>query len=430
MANLYESKKRGVQPAGNKPLSYSNNGTYTGIDVADYATVSVEVDVPTGIPVDHISITTQPTTRNYAQYDTLSLSGMVVTATFTDGVTANVTSVATASPANGSALNTSGTQTITVTYGGKTATTTVTVNAMTSIAVTTMPTKTAYKPNETLDLAGIVVTGTAGSLTRNVTSGCTFSPANGSTITTTGTIPVSVSYQGLTTSFNITSSSGPASLEDATWAQIQEAIQNGTLTDFAAVGDTKSVTISNKTYNLQLVSINDGSGTAGTYYPNHTADFIAVELLASTHNMNSSDTNQGGWGNSQMRSYLNSTIYNTLPSDLKSVIIQKTHMHTRGNKQTTVISVSDNLWLPTEWECVGNGNLSGDTANYNKHYSVFSTNASRIKKIVGSTSADIWWLASPLQNYSEYFCRVSATGGIGDNVASGTRGVALCLRIG
>ena len=202
------------------------------------------------------------------------------------------------------------------------------------------------------------------------------------------------------------------------------------MTDFAAVGDTKSVTISNKTYNLQLVSINDGSGTAGTYYPNHTADFIAVELLASTHNMNSTNTNQGGWGNSEMRSYLNNTIYSTLPSDLKSVIIQKTHMHTRGNQQTTVTSVSDNLWLPTEWECFGNGNASGDTANYNKQYSIFSTATSRIKKIVGSTSACIWWLASPILNFSEAFCIVNTDGSVSGVSASSTRGVALCLRIG
>lgn len=64
-----------------------------------------------------------------------------------------------------------------------------------SIAVTTMPTKTAYTVGETLDLTGCVVTATySDGSTKDVTSLCTFSPADGDTLEEAGAVTVGVSY--------------------------------------------------------------------------------------------------------------------------------------------------------------------------------------------------------------------------------------------
>ena len=348
-----------------------------------------------GIQVESLTITTMPTKTTYAQYDSVDLTGAVITATFSDGVTANVTNEVDISP---SILSNTGSQAVTLSYGGATATFNVTVNAMTSIAVTTLPTKTNYQPNEALDLTGIVVTGTAGALTPNITAECTFNPADGTILDEEKTYTVDVSYHGLTTSFNVTCSSIPASLEDATWAQIQTAVQNGTLSQFASVGDTKTITLTtNETLTLQLASINDGTGSAGTYYPNGTADFISVELMDSTHAMNSTATNVGGWNSCGMRTYLNETVYPTLPTDLKSVIIEKTHMRTAGNQSTSLVSASDKLWLPTDWEVFGNTTSSrAEDADHNNHYTIFSNSASRIKyRKAAPTIAREWWLSSP-----------------------------------
>lgn len=80
---------------------------------------------------------------------------------------------------------------------------------LSSIAVTTQPTKTSYDVGDTLDLTGVVVTATySDSTTADVTGSCTFSPANGATLSTEGTQTVSVSYtEGgvtVTTSFGVT----------------------------------------------------------------------------------------------------------------------------------------------------------------------------------------------------------------------------------
>lgn len=163
-----------------------------------------------GIVIDHLTITTMPTKTTYSQFDTLDLTGLVVTATYADGINAVVTSAIETTPAAGDVLETAGTNTVIVSYGGATVGISIAVTAMTAISVTTMPTKTDYRPDDQLDLTGIVVKGTAGALNPTITAGCTFSPADGTVLTTEGTIAVTVTYHGLTTSFNVTCSSIPA----------------------------------------------------------------------------------------------------------------------------------------------------------------------------------------------------------------------------
>lgn len=76
---------------------------------------------------------------------------------------------------------------------------------LSSIAVTAQPTKTTYTVGDALDLTGCVVTATySDNSTENVTSSCTFAPANGATLSTEGTQTVTVSYEGKSTSFNVT----------------------------------------------------------------------------------------------------------------------------------------------------------------------------------------------------------------------------------
>lgn len=302
-----------------------------------------------------------------------------------------------------------------------------------SLTVTTMPTKTSYVVNETLDLTGLVVTATfADGVTANVTSAITTSPADGDTLTTEGTIPVTVIYQGATTSFNITCSALPASLEDATWAQIKTAAQNGLLSQFASEGDTKTVTFGGHTFHVKLASINDGTGTAAQYYPNGTADFITVELLPDKHSMNTTNTNAGGWNSSNMRSYLNQTVYPTLPSDLKAVIVEKTHMRTAGNSSPDLISASDKLWLPTYYEMFGqNDTHYREDSDHNIHYSIFPDNASRIKHMINLPSQNqSYTLSSPYIEERNFFFGAVSSSGTSDYLSAQIEfGVALCFRV-
>lgn len=144
-----------------------------------------------------IAVTTPPIKTAYQVGDTLDLTGIVVTATYSDGYTANVTADCVFDPANGTVLTAADTS-VDITYveGSvtKTASVAIGVKELLSIAVTHLPTTTSYVAGETLDLTGLVVTATYDdSSTLDVTNRCTFSPDDGDTLTTSDT-SISISY--------------------------------------------------------------------------------------------------------------------------------------------------------------------------------------------------------------------------------------------
>ena len=178
-------------------LTTPGTQTVTASYGGEEATFTVTVEAVT------LSITSAPTKTAYVVGETLDLTGIQVTAT-AGGVGTDVTSECTFSPADGSAITEAGTITITATFGAKTATTTVTAYALSGIAITTQPTKTAYIVGDSLDLTGIAVTATAGQITRDVTADCTFSPANGSTLSTAGSVTITASFGGFTATTSVT----------------------------------------------------------------------------------------------------------------------------------------------------------------------------------------------------------------------------------
>lgn len=416
------------------------NGTIltnqTKIDVKyGGVTQSIPIEVVT---ISSIEVTSNPTVTNYFIGSQLDLSGIVVTGTYSDGSTSNITNLCTFTPASGTVLDKLGQNEITVSYNGLSDSISVAVYEADSIAVTKQPTKTTYKTDEPLDFTGLIVTGSnsGAGLSADVTSACTFSPAEGTTLDEEKTYTISVSYGSLSTSFDVVCQNLPTwdsrGLNYNSWDTIQAYAQVGKLGNVANEGDTKEITVGAETITMKLASINDGTGAAGQYYPNGTADFISVELLPDLHVMNSRFTTVGGWNDCEMRTYLNGTVYPTLPSDLKSVIVEKTHMRTAGNQSTSLVSASDKLWLPTDWEIFGDYNSGrAEDAGHNNHYTIFPDNASRIKyRKAAPTSASSWWLSSPYVNDTTYFTIVTGNGSRSDSSVPTTSGVVLCFRIG
>jgi hypothetical protein len=149
-----------------------------------------------------IEVKTMPTKTEYTEGDVLDLAGLVITAKYGDGSSADVTGYIT-DPVEGAALNTAGTRTVTVTYSerGVTRTTSfdvtvedlVTAPVLESIRVTTQPDKTIYINGETLDLTGMVITATYTDGSSADVTGYTTDPAEGDVLLNPGTV-VTVSY--------------------------------------------------------------------------------------------------------------------------------------------------------------------------------------------------------------------------------------------
>lgn len=211
------------------------------------------------------------------------------------------------------------------------------------------------------------------------------------------------------------------------WDTIQKYIQAGAFSTVASVGQTKSFTINGKTYNAEVVSINDGTGDAAQWYPNGTVDFICEELYESTYVFNSSGGNSGGFPSSQLRNTLNNTLYSLLPSDLTNVIIEKSHLY-NVNRSGTMSEDSTKLWPPTYYEIYGtiDSYAAGETSSNNKAYTL----ASKVKRLNGQNTS-FWWLGSMFTNDTTSIWRVDSVIG---NKSSGrvdyAVGVPICFRIG
>jgi|GEM_PF-2274574 len=201
----------------------NNIGTHTiSVSYTEGGVTKTTSTTVTVIPVvlDSISITAPPNKTAYTAGESLNLTGMVVTATYSDGSAKAITGYTT-NPLNGAVLNTTGIQTISVSYteGGvtKIASFTVTVSAppvvLDHIVVTSLPTKTVYTAGEPLNLAGMVVTATYSDNSAKTVSGYTTVPVNGAILNTIGTQTISVSYTegGVSkiTSFTVTVNAPP-----------------------------------------------------------------------------------------------------------------------------------------------------------------------------------------------------------------------------
>ena len=148
-----------------------------------------------------ITLNTENVKKSYVLGEALDLTGLVVTANYSDNSSNAVTGY-TVNPANGSQLNL-GNNTITVTYEGKTATFTVTTKQAQSIIINTANAKTSYEQGEQLDTTGLVVTVTYSDNTSATVTDYTTDPANGTVLNEIGEFKVKVSTQGIYQMYDI-----------------------------------------------------------------------------------------------------------------------------------------------------------------------------------------------------------------------------------
>lgn len=138
-----------------------------------------------------ISVTSNPTKTAFVPGEGIDYSGIVVTASYSDGSTLDVTSECSITPSAGKAFNPSTDTNVAIVYKDKTAslTLTVAVATLTGISITSNPLKTCYVSGEHVNYKGMVVTATySNGSAFDVASSCAFSPAQGETVSDTVTI--------------------------------------------------------------------------------------------------------------------------------------------------------------------------------------------------------------------------------------------------
>lgn len=207
-----------------------------------------------------------------------------------------------------------------------------------------------------------------------------------------------------------------ATLNDTTWENINMVSKLGMAKQFWSVGDTKTISVNGTNYEFQIIGFNHDDKTAGG---KAGITFQMVDCLSTTYNMNSSNTNNGGWKNSAMRSRM-STFLSQLPSDLQSVIKAVNKLVSVGNNTSTIETVSDKLFLLSEVEIFGSTTYS--FAGEGSQYEWYKAGNTKVKKVNGS--ANDWWERSPCSGYASVFCSVGSNGNAGYYYASDSIGVS------
>ena len=248
---------------------------------------------------------------------------------------------------------------------------------------------------------------------------------------------------------------------------LQTAMENGTTREVQLDLDNNGT--AETTAHLRIANLSTPVECKTSGFSQSACGFViefADSISDSAHRMNkfdfsnpasiNGDGNKGGWEYSDMRAYLNSTIYaagnidystsgiyNALPSNLKEKIINTTVISGHGNRDTSNFTTTDKIYLLSTheiWEDMDGNQNSGidyyDTAYsatrqldyYHSKGVTTAENYSVAKKNYNNTSW-VWSLRTARSNDYHNFFSVDADGIYGGGSSYDDKGVSPAFRI-
>ena len=237
------------------------------------------------------------------------------------------------------------------------------------------------------------------------------------------------------------------------WQTIKTKIKNNP--NNYPVGSTKIINMdlnndgTPENYTLRIANTSTPSecNTAG-YSQSACGVVLEFKDIITTHRMNPVDTSSssngynsyGGWEYSEMRNYINNTIYNALPTELKNMIISTTVVSGHNMRETTNFTTNDLLYLLSPIEVwgkgTGQGQINYDTADtitrqldyYSYKKLTPADNINEASKSNSDGSITKWWLRTAFSNHIRQFYLSNSSWGVND--ADGVLGVSPAFRIG
>ena len=229
------------------------------------------------------------------------------------------------------------------------------------------------------------------------------------------------------------------------WTEIKNVVSKDS--EAYPVGCEKEITmqtLGTHTLRIANTSKSDGCGLEGYSetacgFVLEFTDAITTKKMKETQGP-AGEGNVGGWAASDLRTFINTNVYNDLPSDLKSKIIDTYVVSGHGTKDNTDITNTDKLYLFAAKE-IWNSNpyASNDQASYRTrqldYYSSLNVTTSypsctpAIKKY--NNSSINWWLRSAYPSDDMGYIQVSTSGDYASNNSWYVeRGVSPAFRIG
>ena len=227
----------------------------------------------------------------------------------------------------------------------------------------------------------------------------------------------------------------PKNFSTDSWETIVEAVEEGNTSKYN-VGDTKDVELEGYGKHTLRIANKSTPSECSTAGFSQTACGFVLEFadIITTHKMNDASTNVGGWPASSMYTFVNTNIYNAIPSEIKNAIIDTTVVsgHESTSEEANFTS-TDKLYLLEPKEIYTDWTNSYDTAtrtlDYYTSIGVTTNNYSgAIKK--NGTRASYWWLRAASPSITGVFLYVGSNGGRSGYYATNAYGVAPAFRLG
>ena len=207
---------------------------------------------------------------------------------------------------------------------------------------------------------------------------------------------------------------------DNTWAQIIKACQANNIPDTWAVGNQKSMTIGGTDYVIDIIGKNHDTYSSGGTAP---LTFQMHDCYGELKQMNSTNTNVGGWTSCAMRETHLPAILTLMPMEVQNSIREVNKLTSAGNKSTTIETTADKLFLLSEVEIFGSTTYSA--SGEGTQYAYYKAGSSKVKNVSGSASH--WWERSPYSGSAITFCYANSGGTADFGGASTSTGVSFAF---
>ena len=221
------------------------------------------------------------------------------------------------------------------------------------------------------------------------------------------------------------------------WSTIAANVKSGNTSKYN-VGDTKEVDLGD----LGTHTVRIANKSECTTETSETACGFVVEFvdIITKQQFNSTDTSVGGWKDSELRTYVNGTIYDSLPSDLQNVITTTKVISSHGSTSgETNFETQDKLYLLSAHEVWKDGTSNEvsfyDTSynntkqlDYYKNQGVTTGSYAGAKKQYNGSNS-YWSLRSAYSSTADRFINVSIYGRWVISYANVSNGVSPAFRL-
>jgi hypothetical protein len=211
---------------------------------------------------------------------------------------------------------------------------------------------------------------------------------------------------------------------DCTTTEIQAIVKSGMASQYWSIGDYHKITMTDgEEIEVAIADFNHDVTPGGVTIP---VTLVMKNCFKATRVMNNSNTNVGGWTNSNFRTSTLPSILSNFPDEWQNIMTTAQKKTSQGNYSATIVTSDDKVWLLSTVELTGAS--SPGHAGEGTLYPIFTDDASRIKRV--NNAANQYWTRSPASNSNQDFCYVTTIGNVTHGLAGAVSGISLGFCVG